>query len=72
MPLPTNFVPTQLVITYGANVSVNINLTAFAVNSSVISAASFANDFVRNLVKQGYWNGLQYIPPNQIILITAS
>lgn len=73
MPLPTNSSPTQLVIQYGSgNTNVTVNLVALAINVSAVSAASLATEVARNAALKGYWNGLTYIPPGQITLITAS
>ena len=73
MPLPTNFTPTQLTITYVqplANNSVNVTVTSVNVNVAALQVS--ANDFVQNVMLRGYWAGLTFIPARQITLITAS
>ena len=73
MPLPKDVAPTQIVIRYGSgNVNVTVNLAAYAINASVVSASEFCNQFTRNVLAKGYWDGLTFIPPGQITLITAS
>ena len=72
MPLPKDSAPTQITIFYGTSSNVVVNLAAYNINASVVSLASFCNDFVRNVATKGYWSGLTFIPPSQITTIVAS
>ncbi len=76
MPLPMNFTPSQLTITYQQPVnnsasvltaSVNVNLQAVTANVNVD-----VGSYVAAILQRGYWNGVSFIPPRMITLITAS
>jgi hypothetical protein len=71
--LPSNFTPIQLVIRYGSgNVNATVNLVAFGINVNAVPSASFASGLIAGIMQSGYWDGLTFVPPSQITLITAS
>jgi len=76
MPLPINFTPTQITLTYAQPVNASANLVVASVNINLQAVSSNVvidvNSFVQNLLTRGYWNGLTFIPGRQITLVTAS